>query len=211
MQKIMSARHIIILITISVLLLASPAAAKKRKNNPLLKQKFTSVEQVVNELEQCEYFSLLGTDGFGYVHSNYVLAEHLDKLATSEQLDSLSSYGKTPIVKTTAFAVFVNGRHTISSEQVLSILLKQLPDTTSLSCLFHDLAVGMTVSSFFTEMAYSSGILSPADSAYADSLIFYTDEYAHNPRFYTIVKNNIGKPEIYTRIRDLYIMTCFHS
>lgn len=196
----------IILIAISILLLASPVAAKKHKNNPLLKQKFTSVEQVINELERCEYFSLFGVEGvWGYVSSNYILAGHLDKMATTEQLDSLSLYGKTPVVKTTAFVVLVNGRHSISSEQVLSILLKHLPDTTGFEYVIFDLMGRDNISSFITERAYSSGILSPVDSAYADSLIFYTDEYAHNPRFYTIMKNNIGNPEIYPRIRDLYV------
>ncbi len=169
--------------------------------------KDTSLQSVIDKLAESKSFSLYGSNGFGTVSRHYVVAKRLNELANVAQLDSLSHNGQTSLVKATAFAILCGRKDSVHSETITSIVLDNLPDTSIFFVNSFDVFFSDDVSSFITEMAFSSQFLTNADSALIDSLILYDDKYSFNSRFMTILRNTAVHKKNRERIIEVYTQT----
>lgn len=190
-----------------------PVWAKKRKPQKTVDKwaeeikNETDLQKVVDSLATCRSFSYFGTDGFGTVSRQFVATQRLTELATCAQLDSLAQNGQNAIVKVSAFAAMCCLKDSCGKEAIFHSLLNNLPDTSRLYVNKFDIFWKRDVSSLVTFLAFSYGALSQQDSAYLDSLLFYTNVYSSNSRVFSVVRKNANNLDYYPRVKEIFQIT----
>ena len=203
----------LITILFCTLLVGFPVWAKQPKSikasEKLAKEmaKENDLQKVVDVLATCKSFSYYGTDGFCITSKQYIVTKRLTELATCAQLDSLAQNGQNTIVKASAFASMCYLKDSCDNNAVFQALIKNLPDTSQLYVNSFDIYWKQDLSSFITDFAFSYGALSQQDSAYLDSLLFYTNAYSSNSRVFSVVRKNANNLDYYPRVKEIFQIT----
>lgn len=164
------------------------------------------LDSLVQKIAQCSSYALTDDNGWGNDCFHYTLTQKLKLSARFDQLDSLANYGKNSMLRLTAFNTMTQKEYKEEATgHILPIVLKMLEDTSEVYVNSYDNFWNESTSSLALNIATASDLLSPAESAYLDSLVLWTDRFAYNDRFYRIVEENLGREDIYQRIRDLYL------
>lgn len=164
------------------------------------------VDSLVRKITQCHSFALSDDNGWGNDCPHYTLTQKLKLSASFNQLDSLANHGENSMLRLTALNLMTQKEYKEEATgRILPIVLKMLEDTSKVDVNSYDVYWSEKTSSFALNIATASDLLSPADSAYLDSMVLWTDQFAYNDRFYRIVEENLGREDVYQRIRNLYL------